>query len=110
MTREGGTIDIRLTDEHLCHHIISAGATGSGKSNTNVNILLAAQQASFCSLVYDMKPDYCEIDQPNDELDDIVAAGLQNVVYWSLGVENRRANETPSALQPTSLILRNWPR
>jgi hypothetical protein len=97
VTREGGTIDIRLTDEHLCHHIISAGATGSGKSNTNVNILLAAQGAYFCSLVYDMKPDYCEIDQPNDEklAGAIMAAGLSDVVYWSLGVDNRRAGETP---------------
>jgi hypothetical protein len=97
-TREEGTIDVRLTFEILAHHIISAGATGSGKSNTNVNIIRAAQDCSFCTLVYDMKPDYSEIDQPNDETiltETVVPAGLKNVVYWSLGVDNIRPNETP---------------
>jgi hypothetical protein len=96
-TREGGTIDMRLTFDLLVHHIMSGGATGSGKSNTNVNIIRAAQATDFCTLVYDMKPDYSEIDQPNDERmsSGIFPAGLQNVVYWSLGVDKRNANETP---------------
>src|SRR5262245_18098325 len=49
-------IEIHIHEEILPHPILSGGATGSGKSNTNVQIIQAAQSEAFCSLVYDMKP------------------------------------------------------
>jgi hypothetical protein len=108
-TRDDDVIDIRLSPEMLRHHVLAAGATGSGKSNTNVNLILTAQQAGFCTLVYDMKPDYCEIDQPNDEaLISGTASGIANVQFWALGLSDLRANETPisagaSELDPAKL-------
>lgn len=95
-TREGSNIEIRVTTDQLLHHFLSAGQTGSGKSNTNVNILCAAQMAGFCSLVYDMKPDYSEIGQPNDEPlpAGMIAEGLKNVHYWTLGVDQVKTGET----------------
>jgi len=95
-TREGGKIEMRLTGEILSHHMLSAGQTGSGKSNTNVNIIGAAQATGFCSLVYDMKPDYSEIDQPNDEPlpPGVMPEGFRNVTYWVLGSDQIRPNET----------------
>ena len=95
-TREGSNIEMRLTEEILRHHILSAGQTGSGKSNTNVNIVRAAQQAAFCCLLYDMKPDYPEIHLPNDEPLPVgmMAKGLDNVSYWTLGVDKVKQGET----------------
>jgi Helicase HerA, central domain len=103
-TRDGDTIAIRLNVEILRHHILAAGATGSGKSNTNVNLILTAQQAGFCTLVYDMKPDYCEIDQPNDEpLALGEASGLTGVRFWALGTSDLRPNETAISVRASDL-------
>jgi len=102
-TRDGEVIDIRLSAEMLRHHILSAGTTGYGKSNTNVNLILTAQQAGFCTLVYDMKPDYSEIDQPNDErLAAGTARGLSGVKFWALG-EQSRVNETAVSVRASDL-------
>lgn len=94
-TRDGEVISVRLSAEMLRHHLLLAGATGSGKSNTNVNVVLTAQQAGFCTLIYDMKPDYCEIDQANDEpLALGTPLGVAGVRFWALGISDMRANET----------------
>jgi hypothetical protein len=92
-TREGQRVEIRITAEQIRHHILSAGATGHGKSNTNVNLIRAAQAAGFSTIVFDMKPDFSEIDQPNDEVDPSNdAAGLENVRFFSL-TNQPRPNE-----------------
>ncbi|OQW91223.1 MAG: hypothetical protein BWK78_05210 [Thiotrichaceae bacterium IS1] len=49
------------------HHILVAGATGSGKSNTVANLIKAAQGQGACVIIYDQKPDYKSISNPNDE-------------------------------------------
>ncbi|BAP57220.1 hypothetical protein THII_2923 [Thioploca ingrica] len=49
------------------HHILVAGATGSGKSNTVANLIKAAQGQGACVIIYDQKPDYKNICNPNDE-------------------------------------------
>jgi hypothetical protein len=103
-TRDGDVIAIRLSAEMLRHHILSAGTTGFGKSNTNVNLILTAQQAGFCTLVYDMKPDYCDIDQPNDEQMAVgTPLGLTGVRFWTLGMDNVRANETAISVRACDL-------
>lgn len=96
-------VDVRITEDLIRHHLISAGSTGSGKTNTNVHCLRAAQEADFCSLVYDAKPDYSEIDQPNDEpMKAGVAVGLKNVSFYALGTPPRR-NETPISVRACDL-------
>jgi hypothetical protein len=104
-TRDGESISIRLSVEMLRHHVLSAGATGSGKSNTNVNLILTAQQANFCTLVYDMKPDYCQIDQPNDErlASGDEPNGVAGVRFWALGADDLQANETPISVRACDL-------
>jgi hypothetical protein len=103
-TRDDEEIAIRLNTEILRHHVMSAGTTGSGKSNTNVNFIMAGQQAGFCSLVYDMKPDYCEIDQPNDEpLLSGAPIGVSHVRFWALGMANLRSNEAAISVQASDL-------
>jgi uncharacterized protein DUF87 len=98
-TREGRKVEIRVTAEQIRHHFLSAGATGSGKSNTNVNLILAAQAAGFCVIVFDMKPDFSEIDQPNDEGRDQPdrsqsdPKGLRDASFFSLS-DQPRPNET----------------
>lgn len=49
------------------HHILVAGATGSGKSNTVANLIKAAQGQGACVIIYDQKPDYKNIGNSNDE-------------------------------------------
>ncbi len=49
------------------HHILVAGATGSGKSNTVANLIKAAQSQGACVIIYDQKPDYKNISNSNDE-------------------------------------------
>lgn len=51
----------------LKQHILVAGATGSGKSNTVANVIKAAQGHGACVIIYDQKPDYQNIDNNNDE-------------------------------------------
>src|SRR5262245_41083154 len=94
---DDGVLTIQINEEILRHHVLSAGATGSGKSNTNVQIICAAQSEGFCSLVYDMKPDYCEIDLPNDEKRAVgMPCGLRDVQFWTLGIDKAQhpPNET----------------
>jgi hypothetical protein len=51
-----------------------------------------------------MKPDYCEIDQPNDEPITVdTPYGLSNVRFWALGAEDLRANETPISVRACDL-------
>jgi Helicase HerA, central domain len=97
-------LEIQINEEILRHHILSGGATGSGKSNTNVKIIQAAQGEDFCSLVYDMKPDYSEINLPNDEPMAVGSpAGIQNVEFWALGTADLRPNETAISVRASDL-------
>jgi len=75
----GVSVDRRV----LMYHVLSAGATGSGKSNTGNGILHAAQALDICTFVFDHKPDYLNLDEPNDERTD--GAALKNVHYYKLG-------------------------
>ncbi len=73
-------------------HILVAGATGSGKSNTVANLIKAAQGCGACIIIYDQKPDYQNINNSNDEIHlfekwkpEIVSAfGLENVDKYCL--------------------------
>ncbi|MEM3554318.1 MAG: ATP-binding protein [Candidatus Micrarchaeaceae archaeon] len=49
------------------HHIIVSGGTGSGKSNTGANLVYQAARMGFTVFLYDAKPDYTLIHQPNKD-------------------------------------------
>lgn len=91
----------------MMHHVLTAGSTGSGKSNTIANSIKGAQQMGACCILLDHKPDYQDMEKPNDEGWQPHFQGLQNISYWSLGDSNRR-QETPinvlaSDVDPTVL-------
>ncbi|MBW4594352.1 MAG: DUF853 family protein [Brasilonema angustatum HA4187-MV1] len=62
-----GRLPICLDNRVLRHHGVVAGATGSGKSNVNSNIVRAAINMGYCVFLFDHKPDYQNLDKPNDE-------------------------------------------
>lgn len=62
-------ISICLDNQVLRHHGAVAGTTGYGKSNTNSNIVMAAIKMGYCVFLFDHKPDYQNLEQPNDEKD-----------------------------------------
>jgi len=61
-------IPLPFGQETIFYHTLVAGATGSGKSNTVANIIKAAQAHRINVIVLDHKPDYKDIDRPNDEI------------------------------------------
>lgn len=88
----GLDIPVTIDDARLYQHILVAGATGSGKSNTVANLVKAAQSYGTCILVFDHKPDYQNAGEPNDETSlfekfhnlDLHEFSLKNVSYYSL--------------------------
>lgn len=60
-------ISICLDNQVLRHHGAVAGTTGYGKSNINSNIVMAAIKMGYCVFLFDHKPDYQDLDKPNNE-------------------------------------------
>lgn len=60
-------ISICLDNQVLRHHGAVAGTTGYGKSNINSNIVRAAINMGYCVFLFDHKPDYQNLEKPNDE-------------------------------------------
>ncbi|GEM_PF-2018676 len=97
------------------HHILVAGATGSGKSNTVANLIKAAQGQGACVIIYDQKPDYKNICNPNDETHlfqawkpEIVAPfGLEKVERYCLyqGVGETETSEKAIAIRTRDVLL-----
>ena len=79
----------------LKHHVLVAGTTGCGKTNTLANIIAAAQAMGFHVIIYDHKPDYQHLHLPNEEDFDVdfYRRGLEDVSYWHLGGKARHAKE-----------------
>jgi hypothetical protein len=61
------SIPVAVDWQAFKQHILVAGATGSGKSNTVANLIKAGQAYGACIIIYDQKPDYQHITNPNDE-------------------------------------------
>jgi hypothetical protein len=56
-----------LTEMMLDSHVMIAGATNSGKSNVLMNVVDQAQAYGDCVFLYDSKPDFRLIAQPNSD-------------------------------------------
>ena len=61
------SIPIAIDTKRIFYHTLVAGSTGLGKSNTIGNIIKAALAQNMACIVFDHKPDYQDIDKPNDE-------------------------------------------
>lgn len=101
-------IPIAIDWQAFKQHILVAGATGAGKSNTVANLIKAAQSHGACVIIYDQKPDYQHINRPNDEShlfrrwnrEMVSIAGLEDVAKYCLwqGKEEKDPEEKPIAV------------
>lgn len=78
------SVPICVSRETMVHHIMVAGTTGSGKSNTIANLLMSSTALGMCNIVWDHKPDYQHAHLPNDE-GDVLGRGLLDVHYYAVG-------------------------
>lgn len=96
-------ISISVDQRCLLHHILAAGSTGSGKSNTIGNIVRSAINLGFAVIIYDHKPDYQNVHEPNDEGSHPHFRGMQDVLYWRLGEGRGNAKEREIVVRASDL-------
>lgn len=85
-------IPICIDKKRIFYHVLLAGATGGGKSNTIGNIIKASQALGMASIIIDHKPDYQDMHRSNteahlfDSFDDSIFApfGLGGIKYFRL--------------------------
>jgi DNA helicase HerA-like ATPase len=86
-------IPVCLDDRVVSHHVLIAGSTGSGKSNTIANGIVASLADNKCVIIYDHKPDYQNLDEPNSEISESWRCGITSASFWGLGPEGRRRDD-----------------
>jgi hypothetical protein len=91
-------LPIRLNEMILRHHLLLGGTTGMGKSNTVANVAAAAKEANFVPIIYDHKPDYIRLNEPNP---DCHAPQALDATIWSLG--GGHANAKPIYVSASDL-------
>lgn len=85
-------VPVVIDDFTMRHHILVAGSTGSGKTNTLANAIHAAASQGCCVFVFDLKPDYQSIHLPNSAAGDRACSFGDAVKYWTLG-NNKKYGE-----------------
>jgi DNA helicase HerA-like ATPase len=82
-------VPICVTRYILAHHIMVAGTTGSGKTNSIANIAKASEADGGCNIIWDHKPDYQHAHLPSDDAGaGCPARELSDVVYYAIGRPN----------------------
>ena len=95
LARSGDTtVPIFANADILNHHILVAGATGSGKSHLLANLAHVADAMNRCIILFDHKPDHQNHHQKNSDpgaeiqrafcLDKNGTCGSGSVRYWTL--------------------------
>jgi hypothetical protein len=102
-------IGIYLSQKTLFYQSLIAGATGSGKTNSCANYIRAALKMGFAVIIYDHKPDYQHIDQPNKDATDILNGNGRTAqdTTWIEGVnaDYYYLGEDSTAFQGTSIAI-----
>jgi hypothetical protein len=60
-------VPLCLNSKVFNHGILIVGGMGSGKSNTGANCVQQAVRHGYVTFMYDVKPDFQQIDEPNDD-------------------------------------------
>ena len=93
LARSGDTtVPIFASEDILNHHILVAGATGSGKSHLLANLAHVADTMGRCIILFDHKPDHQNHHEKNPEaeiqrafqLDKNGTGGSGSIRYWTL--------------------------
>lgn len=102
-------IGIYLSQRTLFYQSLIAGATGSGKTNSCANYIRAALNMGFAVIIYDHKPDYQHIDQPNQDALDILNGNghTDHDRAWIEGVDTDfyYLGEDSTAFEGTSIAI-----
>ncbi|MBK4728925.1 ATP-binding protein [Oxynema sp. CENA135] len=76
-------IGIYINQRSLFYQTLFAGATGSGKTNSCANSICAALNMKFAVIIYDHKPDYQHITEPNRDALNLLTGSNQEDTFPS---------------------------
>lgn len=82
---EGTDISLALNQRVIDHNILTAGTIGSGKSEVTGRLASVLNAFDRCVFIFDHKPDYQDLTQPNDIGEDCFGFPEESVQYWTLG-------------------------
>jgi len=92
-------VPVHVDERVLDHHLLVAGATGSGKSHLLSNVAHAATAMGRCVILFDHKPDHQNHHEPNDDADEpksfeLDGDGKGSVRYWTLDEDDTNVAAT----------------
>lgn len=102
-------VPVCLTDHVFNHHILAAGATGSGKSHLLSNIAHVADHLGRCVILFDHKPDHQDHHRENPDSQtprafNISSDGGRGVVrYWTLMETDPNSSATRLSVSASDL-------